>query len=65
MPHAFAWWQMILELGKEDLVEAPEVAPFFSFGDCTLDNLLTLEKNTGVDGCAATEILGISSSERC
>ena len=52
--------QMILELGEEDLVEAPRVAPFFSCGDCILDNLLTVEENGGVDGCGATKILGIS-----
>jgi len=49
-------WQMILELGEEELVEAPGVAPFFSCGDCTLDNLLTAEENGGVDGYGATEI---------
>jgi len=32
-------WQMILELGEEELVEAPKVAPFFSYEGCTLDNL--------------------------
>jgi len=58
-------WQIILELGEEDLVEAPEVTPLFSCGGCTLDNLLTLEEKAGVDGCGATEILGVSGSERC
>jgi hypothetical protein len=58
------WWQMILEL-DEELVEAPGVAPFFSYGNCTLNNLLTLEENGGVDGCGATESLGVSGSERC
>jgi hypothetical protein len=52
---------MILELDEEEPVEAPRVAPFF----CTLDNLLTLEENGGVDGYGATESLGVSSSERC
>jgi len=56
---------MILKLGEEELVEAPGVAPFFSRGGCTLDNLLTPAKNTGVDGCGAIEILGVSDSERC
>jgi hypothetical protein len=55
------WWQMILELDEEELVEAPEVAPFF----CTLENLLALEENRGVDGCDATGSLGVSGSERC
>jgi len=41
-------WQMILALGEEELVETPRVAPFFSYGGCTLDNLLTLEENAGV-----------------
>jgi len=58
-------WQMILALGEEELVEAPRVAPFFSCGGCTLDNLLTPEENTGVDCCGATEILGVFGSERC
>jgi len=49
-------WQMILALDEEELVEAPKVAPFFSCGGCTLDNLLTLEENTGVS---------VSGSERC
>ena len=56
-------WQMILALGEEELVEAPGVASFFSYGGCTLDNLLTPEENAGVDGCGATEILSVSSSE--
>jgi len=58
-------WQMILALGEKELVEAPRVAPFFSCGACTLDNLLTPEENAGVDSCDATEILSVSSSERC
>jgi len=56
---------MILALGEEELVEAPRVAPFFSCGGCTLDNLLTPKESAGVDGCGATEILGVSSLERC
>jgi hypothetical protein len=56
---------MILELNEEELVEAPGVAPFFSCGNCTLDNLLTLEENGGVDDCGATGSLGVSGSERC
>jgi len=56
---------MILELGKEELVEAPRVVLFFSCGGCTLDNLLTPEENTGVDVCGAIEILGVSGLERC
>jgi hypothetical protein len=57
------WWQIILELDEEELVEAPGVAPFFSCGNCTLDNLLTPEENGGVDGCGATRSLGVSGSE--
>jgi len=56
---------MILELGEEELVEAPGVTPFFNCGDCTLDNLLTLEENGCVDDYGAIEILGISTSECC
>ena len=56
---------MFLELDEEELVEAPRVAPFFSCGGYTLDNLLTLEENTDVDGYGATEILGISGSKHC
>jgi len=56
---------MILALGEKELVEAPRVAPFFSCGGCTLDNLLTSEENAGVDGCGAIEILSVSGSERC
>jgi len=56
---------MILELGEDELVEAPRVAPFFNYGDCTLDNLLTLEENAGIDCCGTIEILGVSGSERC
>jgi hypothetical protein len=52
---------MILELDKEELVEAPGVAPFFY----TLDNLLTLKENGGVDGCDATGSLGVSGSKHC
>jgi hypothetical protein len=59
------WWQMILELGEEELVEAPGVAPFFNCGGGTLDNFLTPAENAGVDDCGATEILGVSGSERC
>jgi len=55
---------MILALDEEELVEAPRVTPFFSYGGCTFDNLLTPEENVGVDGCGATEILSVSSSER-
>jgi hypothetical protein len=44
---------MILEL-DEELVEAPGVAPFFSCGNYTLDNLLTPEENGGVDDFGAT-----------
>jgi len=58
-------WQMILALDEEELVEAPRVAPFFSCGGCTLDNLLTPEENTSVDGWGARQILGVSGSERC
>jgi len=58
-------WQMILALAEEELVEAPGVTPFFSCGGCTLDNLLTLEENTGVEGCGATKILSVSDSECC
>jgi len=56
---------MILALAEEELVEAPGVTPFFSCGGCTLDNLLTLEENTGVEGCGATKILSVSDSECC
>jgi len=56
---------MILELDEEELVEAPGVPPFFSCGNCTLDNLRTSEENGGVDGCGATGSLGVSGSERC
>ena len=52
-------WQMILALDEEELVEAPEVAPFFTCGGCTLDNLLTPEENASVDGCGATKILSV------
>ena len=47
---------MILVLDEEELVEAPGVAPFFSCGACTLDNLLTPEENAGVS---------VSGSEHC
>ena len=49
---------MILALGEKELVEAPRVAPFFSCGGCTLDNLLTLEENVGVS-------MSVSGSEHC
>jgi len=49
---------MILAPGKEELVEALGVARFFSCGGCTLDNLLTLEENAGVDGCGERLWLG-------
>jgi hypothetical protein len=49
---------MILELDEEELGETPGVALLF----CILDNLLTPK---GVDGCDATEILGVSGSKRC
>jgi hypothetical protein len=58
-------WQIVLELDEEELVEAPRVAPFFRYENCTLENLLTPEENGGVDGCGATGSLGVSSSERC
>jgi len=63
-PMPLHWWQMILELGEEKLVEAPGVALFFSCRGCTLDNLLIPEENAGVDGCGATEILGVCGLQR-
>jgi hypothetical protein len=59
MSYAFASVAKILEL--DELGEAPGVAPFF----CTLDNLLTLEENRGIDGYDETGILGVSGSECC
>jgi len=56
---------MILELGEEELIEAPRVTPLFNYWDCTLDNLFTPEENEGVDDYGAIEILGVSGSECC